>query len=218
MPETDIPRQSPVPWRIAVQVSMAGIKRRLIRSLITMIGVVLAIAFLSHILVTDALTQALVRLNNDELNIILQRTGVDIFSGGETDDMMILLTILTIMTCTIGIINAMLMAVAERVKEIGTLKCLGARDQFIIKMYFIESSFQGIIGAVIGLVTGCVVAITVAIVNYGLFVFKGFPFLGILNAMGISFLAGSLMAVTASIIPAYAAARKQPVEALRIEE
>ena len=43
MPEVDIPRQSPIPWAIAIQVSKAGIKRRLGRSLITMIGVVLAI-------------------------------------------------------------------------------------------------------------------------------------------------------------------------------
>ncbi len=218
MAEVDIPRQKPVPWAIALQVSKAGIKRRLGRSLITMVGVILAIAFLAHILITEAVNTALISLDNAELNIMLQRAGVDIFRKGGTDEMVILLTILTILTCMIGIINSMLMAVTERVKEIGTLKCLGARDQFIVKMYLIESSFQGIIGACIGLVLGTVVALGVALVNYGTFVFTGFPFLGILKAVFIAFTAGSLMSISASIIPAYAAARKQPVEALRVEE
>ncbi len=214
----DIPRQNPIPWRIAVQVSWAGIKRRFGRSLVTMIGVVLAIAFLTYMLTTSALTQALIAANVDELNALLQERGVDIFSGTGTDEMTILLIILTILTCTIGIINSMLMAVTERVREIGTLKCIGARDQFIVKMYFIESSIQGIAGAVLGMVLGFIVAVTVNCVSYGLFTFRFFPIVGALNVLVISFVVGAAMAVVASIVPAYSAARKQPVEALRVEE
>ena len=50
----------------------------------------------------------------------------------------------------VGIINAMLMSVTERIREIGTMKCLGALDAFILKIYFIEAALQGLIGTAMG--------------------------------------------------------------------
>jgi len=214
----EIPHQTALSWRIALTVSMAGLRRRFFRSLITMVGVVLAIAFLAYMLVTESITRSLIALDHDELNILLQKFGVDIFSGGETDQMTIMLLGLTLMTCTVGILNSMLMAVTERVREIGTLKCLGARDRFIVKTYFIESSLQGVCGAVIGLVLGLIVAVAVSCRNYGGYVFSTLPVVSILGDLVISLFIGSLIAVFSSIMPAYAAARKQPVEALRVQE
>ncbi|MBN1672003.1 MAG: FtsX-like permease family protein [Kiritimatiellae bacterium] len=217
-PLEEVPRQVSLPWRVALGVSMAGLKRRFFRSLITMIGVILAIAFLAYMLITESITRALIALDDDQLNIILQKFGVDILAGGKTDQMMLLLLGLTLLTCTVGIVNSMLMAVTERVKEIGTLKCLGARDQFIVKVYFIESSLQGICGAVIGMVLGLIVAVAVAFRNYQTYVFGNMPVLAMLRDVVVAFVAGSLIAVVSSIMPAYMAARKQPVEALRIQE
>lgn len=213
-----IPEQGRIPWSIAVSVSWAGLRRRLLRGLITMAGVVLAIAFLTYMLVTDSLTKALIDLDNDELNVLLQEAGVDIFSGGGTDDMMILLIGLSLFTSLVGILNSMIMAVAERVREIGTLKCLGARDSFIIKTYFIESSIQGIIGALLGTAFGCIVAILVSMVNYGTLVITNLPYVRLFQAMLISCLTGAILAVIAAIMPAAMAAKKQPVDALRVEE
>ncbi len=213
-----IPEQTPVSWAVAFGVSMAALRRRFLRSLITMGGVILAIAFVSYMLITDSITQALVLADHDELNTMLQNAGVDIFSGTTIDQMAILLICLALITCTVGIVNAMLMAVTERVKEIGTLKCLGASDRFIVKTYFIESSLQGVIGAVIGLCFGVLVALAAGAYNYHGYVFEFLPFLPIIKALILSFLIGSIMAVVASIAPAYMAARKEPVEALRVEE
>ncbi|MFW5802773.1 MAG: ABC transporter permease [Verrucomicrobiota bacterium] len=213
-----IPEQGRIPWSIAISVSWAGLRRRLLRGLITMAGVVLAISFLTYMLVTESLTQALIALNNDELNILLQEAGVDIFSGGGTDEMMILLIGLSLFTSLVGILNSMIMAVAERVREIGTLKCLGARDSFIIKTYFIESSIQGIIGALLGTVGGCIVAILVSAVNYGSMVITNLPYGSLLRAMVVSCLTGAALAIIAAILPASMAAKKQPVDALRVEE
>lgn len=214
----DIPAQSAVSWPIAFAVSVAGLRRRLGRSIVTMFGVVLAIAFLCYMLVTETLTKAMIAYGNDELNMLLQQKGVDIFSGGETDQMTLLLIGLTLLTSLVGIVNAMLMAVTERVREIGTLKCLGATDQFIVRAYFIESTIQGVCGATIGLLLGLLVAITVSVVNYRMFALQTLPWSGMVSPIIISLAAGAILSVLAAIVPAYMAARKQPVEALRVEE
>ncbi|MBU4199730.1 MAG: hypothetical protein L6455_07545, partial [Kiritimatiellae bacterium] len=48
-----IPNQTPVPWVVVLAVSWGSLRRRFFRSLITMLGVVLAIAFLTYMMVTD---------------------------------------------------------------------------------------------------------------------------------------------------------------------
>ena len=132
--------------------------------------------------------------------------------------MMLLLIGLSLLTCLVGIINSMLMAVTERIKEIGTLKCLGALDAFIVQTYFIESSIQGLIGTVLGMIIGIVVAIGVALSAYGTWVFAEFPGLAITHALSVAFVIGAVISVSASIAPAYWAAKKEPVDAMRVEE
>jgi putative ABC transport system permease protein len=215
---TQIPEQTPVPWGIAFAVSWGSLRRRLLRSLITMFGVVLGIAFLSYMLVNENLLSALVAFKDDRLNVLLQKAGVDIFSNRGADAMTILLIGLSLFTCLVGIINAMLMAVSERIREIGTLKCLGAQDAFIVKTYFIESSLQGAIGTVLGVLIGLVVAVLINGASYGRFVAQAFPAWPVLKSMSIGLVIGSLMSVAASILPAYMAARKEPVDAMRVEE
>ncbi|MCG2661080.1 MAG: FtsX-like permease family protein [Kiritimatiellae bacterium] len=212
-----VPFQIKVPWVVAFSVSWGSLRRRIFRSMITMIGVVLGIAFLTYMLVNESIVKALVAMKNDAVNVLLQKAGVDILQTG-TDTMMLLLIWLSLLTCLVGIINAMLMAVAERIKEIGTLKCLGAEDGFIVKTYFIESSLQGVLGTVCGALVGLLVAVVMNAVAYGGFVFRVFPWQAVVRAELAAFLIGSIMSVLASIAPAYWAARKQPVDAMRVEE
>ena len=221
----DIPNQITIPWPIVVKVSWAGIKRRFLRAMITLVGVILAIAFVSYMLVVDCITKALVDYNmviaeagDQNLTLLLVKNDIDPRAVSQTDEMMVLLMALTVFTCTIGILNSMLMAVTERVREIGTLKCLGARDQFIVRLYFIESTLQGIAGAAFGMIAGLMVSLTVMTVQYGLYTWKALPILAIVGNLLIAFVVGILMSVVSSILPAYSAARKQPIEALRVEE
>lgn len=213
-----IPEQVPTPWTVAFRVSWAGLRRRLGRSLITLLGVALAIALLTHMLLTDAITAALVAVNDPVLNLKLQKAGVDIFSEPGVDRMMALLIVLSLVTCLVGIMNSMLMSVTERIREIGTLKCLGALDAFILQSYFIESSLQGVAGTVLGILAGGVVAVAVAVGHYGGTVFRYFPLLRAVTSAGVALLTGTVLSVVASIAPAYWAARKDPVEAMRVEE
>ena len=216
--QRDIPDQTPVPWGVALVVSWGSLRRRFLRALITMLGVVLGIAFLTYMRVNNDIVHALIRLKDDGLNVLLQKAGVDIYAAQGTDTMMVLLIGLSLITCLVGIVNAMLMSVTERIKEIGTLKCLGAEDSFIVKTYFVESSLQGVIGTALGALIGLMIAVGVDLISYGRWVFAGFPWMAVIMSLTMALVIGSLMSVTASILPAYWAARKQPVDAMRVEE
>jgi putative ABC transport system permease protein len=54
----------------------------------------------------------------------------------------------------VGIVNAQLMAVTERFREIGTMKCLGALDRFILRLFLLEAGMQGVVGAMAGAMMG----------------------------------------------------------------
>jgi putative ABC transport system permease protein len=215
---TAIPSLKPVSWAVAFTVSWRSLKRRFLRSLITMIGVVLGIAFLVYMRVTNDITAALIAVNDPGLNQRLQEKGVDIFGQAGADRMMIHLIGLSLVICMVGIVNAMLMSVTERVKEIGTLKCLGALDSFIVKTYFIESSLQGVLGTALGLVLGLLVALVVTGVSYRGYVLTHLPIGPVAVSLLLGLVLGSLMSVAAAVGPALFAARKEPVEAMRVEE
>jgi len=217
-PLTPIPEQTGIRWSVALAVSARMLRRRFLRSLITMFGVVLAIAFLAYMLISESIIRALVAAGNEDLNVLLQRAGIDIFAAGQTDQLIIMLIGLSLFTCLVGIVNAMLMSVTERVREIGTLKCLGAADAFILQTFFIESSLQGIAGAALGMLLGLLTAVAVTLVSFRQYVLTYFPYMAALRSLGFTFLVGSLISIAGSIVPAYIAARKQPVEAMRVEE
>jgi len=121
------------------------------------------------------------------------------------------------LVCFVGIVNAMLMSVTERFREIGTMKCLGALDSFIVKLFFLESAFLGFVGTLIGVVVGGLLAVAVAM-RYGGATVRFFPWGGVLACLVFSQAVGMLLTIVASVFPAHRAARMQPVEALRAEQ
>jgi ABC-type lipoprotein release transport system permease subunit len=217
-PPTTVPDQVNIPWRIAFTVSWASLRRRLFRSLITITGVVLAIAFLTYMLVTNNITTALVAANIDDLNVLLQKAGVDILAAGATDTRMILLITLSLLTCLVGIINAMLMSVTERTREIGTMKCLGALGSFIVRLYFIEAVMQGVLGTLAGIALGILVSLIVAIHAYHGHVLNLLPTAAIAASVTMALLIGAGISIVAAIAPARWAAAKEPVDAMRVEQ
>jgi cell division protein FtsX len=53
-----------------------------------------------------------------------------------------------------GVLNALLMSVTQRYREIGTMKCLGALDGFILLSVLLEAAILGVTGAVLGVLAG----------------------------------------------------------------
>ena len=126
---------------------------------------------------------------------------------------------LALLVCLVGITNAMLMSVTERYREIGTMKCLGALDSFIVKIFLLESSFMGAIGVFLGILLGFVLAFLVQWNTFGwYFVTEYFPGGGVLKWAVVAFVVGAALSLLGGILPARRAAKMTPVDAMRIEE
>jgi len=129
------------------------------------------------------------------------------------------LALLAALVCFVGIWNAMLMSVHERFREIGTMKCLGALESFIVKLYFLESAFIGMAGTLIGIFIGFLLSMVQALSAFGFgAVFANYDFTGALFSAVGTLLIGSLLSVGAAIFPAMSAAKMDPVVAMRVDE
>jgi putative ABC transport system permease protein len=127
------------------------------------------------------------------------------------------LILASMLVCTVGIANAMLMSVTERFREIATLKCLGALDGFIMLMFVLEAAFLGIAGGVAGAVAGSVIGLGRMLLPYGSLVIASLPVLELLAAMAAAVVLGVILAALASVYPSFKAARLAPMEAMRIQ-
>jgi hypothetical protein len=135
---------------------------------------------------------------------------------------------LSLIVCIVGITNAMLMSVTERFREIGTMKCLGALDIFIVKLFLIESALMGVVGTLLGISIGLLLTAVRSTFSFTIedpateqAVYLGlryFPVAAILLRVLFAFAVGVLLSILAAIYPAYTAARMEPVEAMRVEE
>jgi len=122
---------------------------------------------------------------------------------------------LSFLVCMVGVANAMTMAVTERFTEIATMKCLGAMNGVVMTLFLIESSMQGLVGAIAGLILGIGLALVRGLAGYGGLV--AVPGNDLLLGSGVCLAAGMVLAVVAAVGPAWMAARLAPMEAMRIE-
>jgi ABC-type lipoprotein release transport system permease subunit len=188
----------------------------------------LAIAFLMSVWSQNEVIGSLRDANKSEINLELQKNGVETLMAEGVDasdeakarlaedrSKQTWLISLSLLVCVVGIANAMLMSVTERYREIGTMKCLGALDSFIIKLFLLESTFQGLAGTLVGIVVGLTMTLLLAMLDYGMFVFEYFPTGGILRSALAAIVSGTLLSLIGAMLPAYKAAKMEPVEAMR---
>lgn len=218
-----IGKQVVLPWRQSLRICAANVRTRLGRSVLTLLGVVLAVAFLTSVMTAADIADALIAGGDaNALFKLTKATGIEVGSESarqlqrQRDYWLIGLSVLVAL---VGILNSVLMSVTERFREIGTMKCLGALDSFIVRLFFIESALAGLIGSAIGAPIG----IALATLRMGLAVgFGALPgsrlALDTLTNGLIALGVGTAITVLAAIYPAYVAARMQPVEAMRAEE
>ena len=135
------------------------------------------------------------------------------------DVMTFFIKLMLIAIVLVSIMNVMVMAVYERIREIGTIAAIGTLPGKIVAMFLVEGLSLGLFGALVGDILG------VAII-YALDAFKlTFDFgrqKGLLLSPGISLqdvltisIIVIIISVLASLQPAYKASRMNPIDALR---
>jgi putative ABC transport system permease protein len=108
------------------------------------------------------------------------------------------------------IMNIMLVAVAERTREIGIRKALGARRRDILAQFLVEAATLSVVGAAIGIGLGFALAQVVAAVS-------PLPAAVAPWAIAVALLVGAGVGIAAGVYPASRAARLDPIAALRQE-
>lgn len=121
---------------------------------------------------------------------------------------MVAIAAISLLVGGIGIMNIMLVSVAERTREIGIRKSVGASTMTILKQFMIESIMISLLGGIIGVILGVIAAFAIGSMLYFVPVISHQILLAALGlALGIGILFG--------IYPALRAARKDPIESLR---
>ncbi|MEO0190293.1 MAG: FtsX-like permease family protein, partial [candidate division WOR-3 bacterium] len=120
------------------------------------------------------------------------------------------IAVISLIVGGIGIMNIMLVSVAERTREIGIRKAVGASNQNILFQFLTESVVLAFVGGVIGIIFGVLLALLISVVSplkaavSPWMILLGF---GFSSTVGIFF----------GIYPARKAASLNPIEALRYE-
>lgn len=118
--------------------------------------------------------------------------------------------LITLLGAAIGLMNIMLVSVAERTREIGIRKAMGAtrrtiRNQFLLEAIVI-AQFGGILGIILGMLIGNILS---GILGSSFIVPWAWILLGVTLCLAVALASG--------IIPATKAARLDPIESLRYE-
>jgi putative ABC transport system permease protein len=158
---------------------------------------------------------------NSSLRGASQANDFQVFSGNQlvqtaqqnTSELAILLIGIAAVSLSvggIGIMNIMLVSVAERTREIGVRMAIGARQRDIRNQFLLEALMLSVIGGIIGIVVGL-------LGGFGLTTGLGFPFVFSIIAVALAFGVSAIIGISFGLYPAVRAAKLDPIVALRTE-
>lgn len=203
------------------QMAYQSIRVRFFRSLVTTMSLVLAVAFLTFTRAENNITQGMLTSQQPAFIQILNKIGYDVTPDATSitsSAKQRWIVFLSLLVCVVGIINAQLMSVTERFREIGTLKCLGALDRFIVRIFVIEATLQGLAGGIIGALLGALVAFCVSLIRFGLSSAAFMPWFDLGATILYAICIGTGLSLLGVLYPAIVASRMLPVEAMRVEQ
>ncbi len=125
--------------------------------------------------------------------------------------LLIAIAAVSLLVGAIGIMNMMLVSVAERTREIGIRKAIGARENQIIIQFLSESILISFIGSMIGLILGVGLSQGVGRFVMGYTVpFSAWPVV-------LSVTVAVVVGLASGVFPAFKAAKLNPIDSLRYE-
>lgn len=210
-----------LPFGKSVEIAFKSIQVRFFRSLITTLSLVLAVSFLSYTAVSNDVANGMLAGGDPEMRQNLIRSGFDLDSkttNVAASPKQRWIIILSLLVCTVGIVNAQLMAVTERFREIGTMKCLGALDRFVLRLFILEAGMQGLAGSAVGALAGAAVALAGGLMRYGSPAVGQVAGAEVASSIAAATGIGIGLSLLGVLYPARVAARMQPVEAMRVEQ
>jgi len=209
-----------LPFSKSVEISYQSLKVRFFRSMITVSSLILAVSFLSFVLVNLDIAAGMLLDGGREAARALSVAGYDVDLAHGAVAMSAKerwIVILSLLVCTVGIINAQLMSVTERFSEIGVMKCLGALDSMILRLFLLEAAMQGLAGAFAGALLGCLFSLLNGVARFGFAALASVQPAALVGSLGLATLAGCGLSLLGVLYPAWLAARMDPIKAIRAE-
>jgi putative ABC transport system permease protein len=200
--DTNITRKISFPIIAIFHMSLGNMKMRFTKTLMTVASVTLGIAFVAFLTITTIIFRVYAQYSN--VNIPIEAYQYWLVS-------------ISLLVCVVTITNSMLIAVFERCKEIGIMKCLGALDRHILLLFLLESAILGLIGGAFGFIIGGLASVVTYGLQLGFEAVLKIPAYEALSSFEFSILLAVSLSVIATLYPAYRAAKLKPVEALSFE-
>ena len=179
---------------VVASMAINSLRQRISRAILTLLTITTATAFMMYLLTMPR--------SEDPVDIQSWR----------------LMMILSLVVSGAGVLNTMLMSVTQRYREIGTMKCLGALDSFILLSVLLEAAILGLVGAVAGALVGLVISILLAMADYGRDAFSAMQVDGLGGKVLFVFVVGMLLTTLGALFPAIIASKMPPMEAMRGEK
>lgn len=152
------------------------------------------------------------RLGNDDFRFMTQQGILNIVNNilGALTGFVSGIAAISLLVGGIGIMNIMLVAVNERIREIGIRKAIGAKRRDIILQFLVESMMISLIGGILGIIAGLTGAFLIMFVIKGTLVIAWW-------AVVLATVVSAAVGIFFGVYPAMRAAALDPVVALRYE-
>jgi putative ABC transport system permease protein len=118
---------------------------------------------------------------------------------------------ISLLVGSVGILTIMMIAVSERISEIGLLRAIGAEQHTIFILFLSEALVLSIVGGLVGIILGILTVQLLHLILPALPIQLAWSYIAAASAVAL------IIGLVAGIAPAMRAARLSPLEALRTE-